>query len=639
MKRLFAQNRGRFAVAAGFAAAFVCALSASASMTAHAAPVSSPADAQTGLVAAYAFNEGSGTTTADASGSGNTGTLSNATWATAGKYGAALSFNGTSARVNIPNAASLQLTTGMTLEAWVNPSTVSNKWRDVIYKGNDNYYLEATSNKSSRPAGGGTFGGGNANAFGTAALAANAWAFLAVTYDGANLRLYVNGMLASTQAKTGAIATSTNQLQIGERQPLRPVLQGPDRRSSRLQRRALGRGDPDRHGDTDRRLRGHATAVVAGTADRLREVARARSTSPGARRPTTSASPATRSGAAKVPAAPTSHRLRQPAGTGTTYQDTGLAAGTSYSYEVRAYDAVGNLGPFSSVFTATTQASGDTQPPSAPGTLSASVVSAGEIDLSWGAATDNVGVTGYQIWRCQGAGCTNLRADGADVGNRDDVQGPDGCGEHELQLRGPRRRRRHQYGPILERSLGDDAGQRRSRRRIFVRRRRRRHCRRCLREREHRDGHERELGGRQVRLVTLLRRRDLACDRTELELAAAQLRDDAGSMGQPFDCLERLARRDLQGQRQLLPRRHLRQRWQARWRRHLRRGEHERGRRGRAGRERLVVRGAHVRRRDLAVVRERQRSPEARPRRAQSRRPRTRSRSAGTASTASSSPG
>ena len=42
----------------------------------------------------------------------------------------------------------------MTLEAWVNPSTVSSAWRDVIYKGNDNYYLEGTS-PTSEPAGDG----------------------------------------------------------------------------------------------------------------------------------------------------------------------------------------------------------------------------------------------------------------------------------------------------------------------------------------------------------------------------------------------------------------------------------------------------------------------------------------------------
>ena len=36
------------------------------------------------------------------------------------------------------------MTRAMTLEAWVNPTTVSNAWRDVIMKGNDNYYLSAT---------------------------------------------------------------------------------------------------------------------------------------------------------------------------------------------------------------------------------------------------------------------------------------------------------------------------------------------------------------------------------------------------------------------------------------------------------------------------------------------------------------
>ena len=96
-------------------------------------------------VAAYAFDEGSGTTVTDLSGNGNNGTLANTTWAATGKYGKALSFNGTSSRVTIPDSASLHLTSGMTLEAWVNPATTTAAWRDVIYKGNDNYYLEGTS--------------------------------------------------------------------------------------------------------------------------------------------------------------------------------------------------------------------------------------------------------------------------------------------------------------------------------------------------------------------------------------------------------------------------------------------------------------------------------------------------------------
>src|SRR5262245_61620695 len=71
------------------------------------------------LVAAYSFNEGAGTRLGDSSGNGNVGTIVNATWTTAGKAGGALSFNGTSARVNVADSASLHLTTGMTLEAWV----------------------------------------------------------------------------------------------------------------------------------------------------------------------------------------------------------------------------------------------------------------------------------------------------------------------------------------------------------------------------------------------------------------------------------------------------------------------------------------------------------------------------------------
>jgi hypothetical protein len=123
------------------------------------------------LVAAYSFNEGAGTSVADASGNGNAGAIAGATWTTAGQYGNALSFNGSSARVDINDSASLHLTTAMTLEAWVKPSTVDNAWRDVIYKGNDNYYLEATSTNSQKPAGGGTFGSTTTEVYASGALA------------------------------------------------------------------------------------------------------------------------------------------------------------------------------------------------------------------------------------------------------------------------------------------------------------------------------------------------------------------------------------------------------------------------------------------------------------------------------------
>jgi chitodextrinase len=95
-------------------------------------------------------------------------------------------------------------------------------------------------------------------------------------------------------------------------------------------------------------------------------------------------------------------------GTGTTFSNTGLAASTSFSYRVRATDAAGNLGPYSNIATATTSAFVDTQPPTAPSGLTATAVSASQINLAWTAATDNVGVTSYLVERCQGAGCTGF---------------------------------------------------------------------------------------------------------------------------------------------------------------------------------------------------------------------------------------
>src|SRR4051812_18618197 len=85
------------------------------------------------LVAALAFNEGGGITTADSSGSGNSGTIANASWVIGGKYGNALAFNGTNSWVTVADANSLDLTSGMTLEAWVNPSAI-NSWECTILK-------------------------------------------------------------------------------------------------------------------------------------------------------------------------------------------------------------------------------------------------------------------------------------------------------------------------------------------------------------------------------------------------------------------------------------------------------------------------------------------------------------------------
>ena len=100
------------------------------------------------------------------------------------------------------------------MEAWINPSSLNGVWQDVIYKGTDNYYLEADST-SGTPVAGGILGGSYGEVYGLNALRTNTWTHLAATYDAATLRLYVNGVQVSSRAQTGAIAVSTNPLQIG----------------------------------------------------------------------------------------------------------------------------------------------------------------------------------------------------------------------------------------------------------------------------------------------------------------------------------------------------------------------------------------------------------------------------------------
>ena len=300
----------------------------------------------TGLVAAYSFNEGSGSTVHDSSGNGNNGTISNATWSTAGKYGDALVFNGTNALVTIPDAASLHLTTGMTLEAWVDPSTVTSAWRDVIYKGNDDYFLESTSTKSKYPAAGATVGTSDVATYGTTALTASTWTFLTETYNGSALDLYVNGTLVSSLAQTGNIATSTNPLQIGGDSIYGQYFAGTI--------------------DQVRIYNGALTAAQI-TSDMNAAITTQPTAPTNLTASTVSQGQINLSWTASTDTVPVTYEVyRENPGstsyaqvgttTGTTYSDTGLTASSTYSYEVRADDAENTLSAFSNVASTTTSA-------------------------------------------------------------------------------------------------------------------------------------------------------------------------------------------------------------------------------------------------------------------------------------------
>jgi PKD repeat protein len=182
-----------------------------------AAPPGTSIGTSTGLVAAYGFEEGTGTGVSDRSGKGNNGVASSATWIATGRFGKALSFNGASSWVTVADSPSLDPTNGMTLEAWVYPTASTPGWATAIMKeqaGGESYSLYANSD-SDQPTTG-VFTGGAIRALNAGtAVPPNAWTHLAATYDGATQRLYINGVQVASRAQTGAIATSSSPLRIG----------------------------------------------------------------------------------------------------------------------------------------------------------------------------------------------------------------------------------------------------------------------------------------------------------------------------------------------------------------------------------------------------------------------------------------
>ena len=288
----------------------------------------------------------------------------------------------------------------MTLEAWVKPATTPSGWRDIIYKGNDIYFLEA-SGGSNTPIAAATFSGSLPQAVAAAGLAVNAWTHLAATYDGAAVRLYVNGVQAASVARTGTIASSTSPVEFGGDTFYGQVFDGLID-EVRIYNVALSAAQivsdmntpvspaaPDSQSPTAPGSLG--AAANGGTEVDLSWTASTDNVAVTGYHVERCATPGCSNFA----------EIATPSAPATAFNDTTAVASTSYTYRLRANDAAGNLSAYSNTATAVTQAP-DTQNPSAPGTLTAAPISGTQINVAWGAATDDVGVAGYRLERCQG---------------------------------------------------------------------------------------------------------------------------------------------------------------------------------------------------------------------------------------------
>lgn len=136
----------------------------------------------------------------DASGKGNNGTITGAV-SVEGKFGQGLLFNGTSDSVNCGTGAGLNLVNAFTLCAW---AKFNNTYRKLIIcrstgGPNAQYYLGTGSSNQF------VFIFKNADTQNTAAgpvASTGIWYHVAGVYNGTNLLLYINGLLATSTAKT-----------------------------------------------------------------------------------------------------------------------------------------------------------------------------------------------------------------------------------------------------------------------------------------------------------------------------------------------------------------------------------------------------------------------------------------------------
>ena len=353
----------------------------------------SPGSPTPGLVAAYGFDETSGAHATDASGNGNEGSLIGAARTTSGQYGRALTFDGLNDQVAVLDDASLDLTDAMTLEAWVRPSPANAGWRTVVLKeqpGDLVYGLYAAAT-GFRPSGHVFVGGNDERVQAPAALPGNAWSHLATTYDGSALRLYVNGALVGTIAATGDMGTSSGPLRVGGNSIWDEWFEGAID-EVRVYDRALTAAQiqDDMSEPVGAPVARHHGADGTGQPPHDRRDDHERLARLGSRRPTTSASPATR-------VYRDGTLVASPSGTTSTV--SGLACGTTYTFAVDAVDAAGNTlrpGDAHRGHRPTARRGPTSMRPSTPTGLAKTSSTQTAISVSWTASSDDFAVTGVR---------------------------------------------------------------------------------------------------------------------------------------------------------------------------------------------------------------------------------------------------
>jgi chitodextrinase len=350
-----------------------------------------------GLVVAYAFDEGTGTSAADASGNGHTGTLLNGAGWVAGHSGSSVNLDGTNDTVSAGNLTDLNGLSAVTVSAWVKGS-VGTGSPDAIIVAKDAAFALVVGSPAHKAA----FGVKSGSTWyglvsSTSSVDDGAYHFLSGVYDGTSLKIFVDGVQQRTQSVGAHVLNSpSTALLIGS------CTGGPDCSKSG----EMWRGSVD-----DVRVYNRALSQTEIQTDRDNPVSMA---------PPDTTPPSTPTNVSGVAASSTQINLTWTASTDnvgitgyrvlrngsqvgtsatTSFSDVGLTASTMYTYTVTAVDAAMNVSAASTAISVTTQAQADTTPPTVPGGVSGTATSSSQINLSWTASTDDVGVTGYKVFR------------------------------------------------------------------------------------------------------------------------------------------------------------------------------------------------------------------------------------------------
>jgi len=175
-------------------------------------------DPNQGLVARWPLNEGSGNVIVDATDNDLDGTLTGAPGWVTGTMALALALDGTSQYALVPDDPLLDLTSQITMSAWIKPSKLGTA--NVIAKANfvgtivPGYELNLSS--SGKPFvrfnASDTYRVNGATSYPTTG---DTWMHLAATYDGGDIKLYVNGVLDGSLTTAFAISANDQPLGIG----------------------------------------------------------------------------------------------------------------------------------------------------------------------------------------------------------------------------------------------------------------------------------------------------------------------------------------------------------------------------------------------------------------------------------------